>query len=65
MVMTQFPQLFKEIIKNSNLTHENIATRLKLSKRRWASIYYGQSKMDNMEFKIIKNLVKTLHINKA
>jgi hypothetical protein len=59
-----FPQSYKEAIKNSTLTHEQIAHQLNLSKRRWLSIFYSHAKSDSKEFRNIKYLVEQLQRKK-
>jgi hypothetical protein len=61
--MRQFPIPFKEVLKKSKLTHDQIAERLKLSKHRWQNIFYGLGRMDEKEFKDVKNLVEQLNRN--
>ena len=58
--MSTFPMSYKEIIKKSQLKHDEIAALLHLSKKRWQSLWYGHGRMDNSEFRNIKGLIEQL-----
>lgn len=56
--MSKFPEPYKEIIQSCSLSHEEIASILKLGTNRWKSIFYGRSRMDKTEFKNVKNFIQ-------